>query len=146
MIKCFVLAIGFLFCTTARAIAGGCHDDPRLVGACFAVHGRVHLQRVTVLFWPVGTKRMFQVGLPGEKDAIGESFIPKNVMDQLSAESAVFGDFVVCPYTPDRPGVLGSVCIDSATNLVTGMSPSLRWYLQHREELNESPSPAGTRR
>jgi len=43
--------------------------------------------------------------------------LPRNVDAALSPDTDLFGDFVVCPFTPDTPGEMRMVCVDSAKNL-----------------------------
>jgi hypothetical protein len=72
---------------------------------------------VRLYLWPVGTKRMLGVtGGPILDDAIDLIF-PRN-LEFDSAGEAIFGDFEVCPFTPERKGHLQLVCIESATHLV----------------------------
>lgn len=91
-----------------------CKENPELVGECFTVHGRVGLSNGAHAFrlWVVGTKRMIAVSLEGEG-------VPGCVLEHISRGRArVFGDFLLCPFTEDRPGWMRLACIESAENLV----------------------------
>jgi hypothetical protein len=54
-------------------------------------------------------------GGPILDDAIDPIF-PRTL--KLSTGEDVYGDFEVCPFTPERKGHLQLVCIESATHLV----------------------------
>ena len=103
----------------AYAAPPACKENPKVVAACYSVHGRLSMGADTVrlYLWPVGTKRMLGVtGGPILDDAIDPIF-PRN-LEFDSAGEAIFGDFEVCPFTPERKGHLQLVCIESATHLV----------------------------
>lgn len=95
-----------------------CREHPKLVGKCFTIRGRMNYWNGTpsVRIWPVGTKRMLGVS-EGRFKIDGYVNLPAAIEAKLSWESDLFGDFVVCPFTPDEPGVMRLVCVDSATNL-----------------------------
>ena len=44
--------------------------------------------------------------------------MPTKLEEMLTLDTSVFGDFTVCPYTPERPGEMQMVCILEARNLV----------------------------
>lgn len=97
-----------------------CRSDPRVVGDCFPVRGRLHFANgnPALRMWIVGTKRL--LGVRDDEDLI----VPANLAKCLVPDSGdafertTFGDFVVCPFTADRPGRMRMVCIESAANLV----------------------------
>lgn len=96
-----------------------CKDNPKVVAACFSIHARANLgaNSVPIYLWPVGTKRRLGVtGGPTLDDSI-EPIYPKNLKFH-SANDDIFGDFEVCPFTPEKEGHLQLVCIESATHLV----------------------------
>jgi hypothetical protein len=90
--------------------AQACKTDPDIFGACFTVHGRLsawngsHSLRI----WRVGTKRIL-----GTRDEP----LPENLAKEMGWGVEAWGDFVVCPYTKERPGVMQSVCIESADHV-----------------------------
>ena len=43
--------------------------------------------------------------------------IPDDLEAKLSWDVNIFGDFVICPFQPDKPDVMRLVCVDFA-NLV----------------------------
>jgi hypothetical protein len=95
----------------AETRSRNCAADPDLVGTCFTVHGRLSRRSGTpsTRIWPVGTHRI--LGVSGE-------IIPDNVERQLRDDAEIFGDYRVCPLTPQQPGKMQSVCIDKAERLV----------------------------
>jgi len=99
------------------ASAQSCKNNPKIIGACYAIHGRatVGADTVRIYLWPVGTHRMLGVtGGPILGDAVAPIF-PSNL--KLRPGDQVFGDFEVCPFTPERKGHLQMVCVESATHL-----------------------------
>ena len=97
-----------------------CKGNPYVVGACYSIHGRLNLGADTVRLWlwPVGTKRYLGVtGGPTLDDSIDPVF-PQNLRFPHGDET-IYGDFVVCPFTPEQKGHMRLVCIESATHLVT---------------------------
>jgi hypothetical protein len=96
-----------------------CKGNPKVIDACFTVHGRVNLGADTIRLrlWPVGTDRLLGVASgPGIDDA-GEPIYPRNI--KLNEGDTIYGDFEVCPFTQERKGAMRFVCIESASNLVT---------------------------
>jgi hypothetical protein len=75
------------------------------------IHGRVLVRGDGwTSLWPVGTKRLMDVTemMPTNLSAIFEKKL----------DSVVFGDFEVCPMTPEKPGWLQGACIETASHLV----------------------------
>jgi hypothetical protein len=109
-----LLAVGI----TGIASAQSCKSNPKIIGACYTIHGSAALaaNTVRIYLWPVGTHRMLGVtGGPILDDAIAPIF-PPNL--KINLGERVYGDFEVCPFTPKREGHLQLVCIESATHLV----------------------------
>ena len=110
----------------SQKLSGNCEDKPRckenpkIVAECFSVHARANLgaDSVPIYLWPIGTKRRLGVtGGPTLDDSV-EPIYPKNLRFDSSGDS-IFGDFKVCPFTPEKKDHLRLVCIESATHLVT---------------------------
>jgi hypothetical protein len=96
-----------------------CQIHPNLIGQCFTIHGRLSRYNGTpsARIWEIGTKRLLGVSegrfvLPGYRN------IPKSLEDELSWDTDLVGDFVVCPFTLSRPNEMQLVCIESASNVV----------------------------
>jgi hypothetical protein len=97
----------------------GCKGNPRVVGTCYSVHGRLSpgADTIELRLWPVGTHRMLGVSDgPAINDAENPIY-PQNIIFRRGDET-IYGDFEVCPFTPEREGEMQFVCIESATHLV----------------------------
>jgi hypothetical protein len=102
-----------------------CHQHPSLIGSCVTVHGRMNYWNGTpsVRIWKVGTTRMLGVSEARFK-IDGYENLPGSLQSRLSWHTDLFADFVVCPFTPEKPGVMQLVCVDSATRLVVRARPA----------------------
>ena len=70
----------------------------------------------TVRIWPVGTKRI--LGISDYKFYVeGYENIPKELLEQLTWENAMYADFIVCPFADDKPGVMRLICVEKAENI-----------------------------
>jgi hypothetical protein len=102
-----------LLLLTATAFAVDCKDDPKVVAACFVVHGRMYNSSGGSLarIWRIGTQRILGV--------TGPHNLPSNVEPLMTDfDHEVVADFLVCPYQKDRPGEMRMVCVQSATHVV----------------------------
>jgi hypothetical protein len=92
----------------------GCRTNPEIVSACFTIHARVFMSNGTpsIRMWPVGTKRILGV-LPSEAE-----IMPDVVRRNVNWTTRVYGDYEVCPFTPEKVGEMRFVCIESASNLI----------------------------
>ncbi len=71
----------------------------------------------SVRIWRVGTKRI--VGVSEQRFSVaGYCNLPPSIHERLSWDSDLFADFVVCPFTPEEPGIMQLVCVDSAKHIV----------------------------
>jgi hypothetical protein len=123
----FVLLCGLTEAAVAQET--GCATDPHVVDACFDVHGRLAIYANSRLYlWPIGTHRMLGVEYPPEMNQ-EDLPLPANVEKAVSTPSlygltaTVYGDFRVCPFTHDEPGLLRLVCIDRGSHLVLRPPP-----------------------
>ncbi len=98
-----------------------CKGNPRVVGECYMIHGRATFGNGTpaLRIWPVGTNRMLGV----TADDAEEPIAPKEMLKFDPDLEGIFGDYEVCPLTPERKGHMQMVCVQSAKNLVTKHSP-----------------------
>jgi hypothetical protein len=87
-----------------------CKTDPDIIGACFKIHGRLSMWNgtPTMRIWRVGSNRIL-----GTRDEP----LPANLAKEIDWDTEAWGDFEVCPYTKDRPGVMQTVCIESAEHV-----------------------------
>ena len=113
--KCAVVALFLL--TAWTAAAQSCKSDPKAVASCFTVHGKMYnANRGSVArIWKIGTKRVLGV----TRD------LPESVAAYMGGDldDVLYGDFLVCPYTKEKPGVMQLVCVESVKNVVKGKRP-----------------------
>ena len=97
-----------------RRASQPCRAQPALVGKCFHVYGRLALYNgaPTIRLWRAGTKRV--LGVSGGYARDGYSSIPDALEQQLSWETELWGEYLVCPYTRRQPGEMQLVCIEAA--------------------------------
>jgi hypothetical protein len=102
-------------CHPANAVAAPllmeCAPDAQPTEPCLSVHGRLYFTNgIPVRIWVVGTKRVLGVNNADQLHPM--------IQKHLGFGSTLYGDFSVCPLSPDVPGQLRYVCIQSAENLV----------------------------
>jgi hypothetical protein len=113
------LFVALVLVIPAFAAQPKCKGSPKVIGACYSVHGRVSLGADTVRLWlwPVGTKRMLGVTAGPRLDDADDPIFPRNLKFN-SGDEDIYGDFEVSPYTLERKGAMQLVCIESASKLV----------------------------
>ena len=123
--KLGVLAVAILSVFPASAATGQCKNNPRVVGACYVVHGRATFGPGTpaLRIWPIGTHRMLGVTAGPIADDADDPIAPKNMLVGPNVQG-IFGDFEVCPFTPEQKGHMQMVCVESAKKLVVKRWPS----------------------
>jgi hypothetical protein len=96
-----------------------CKGNPKVVGRCYSIHGRLTRGADTVglRLWPVGTKRMLGVTGGPELDDAVEPIWPQSLKFDHGDE-VIYGDFEVCPFTPERNREMQLVCIESASHVL----------------------------
>lgn len=109
-----------VFSLAARGAAESpreCQSNAKLVGACYIVHGRATFGAGTpaLRIWPIGTKRMLGVTAGPVADDADDPIVPKSLA--FDPKKQAFGDFEVCPFTPERKGHMQMVCVQSVKNL-----------------------------
>ena len=122
------LVILFLLITSSSASAQSpaaeskeksCRAHPQLIGRCFTVRGRLSIYNGTpaLRLWRVGTRRV--LGLSEQRFSMtGYRNVPEYIESQMNQDVAIFGDFLVCPFTRSHPGEMQLVCIEAGKNLV----------------------------
>jgi hypothetical protein len=96
-----------------------CREHPQLIGKCFNVRGRLSVYNgvPAVRLWRIGTRRV--LGISEQRFSLPEyRNLPEDLMKQLNGESEIFGDFLVCPFTPAKPREMQLVCVESAKDVV----------------------------
>ena len=107
------LAVGALLLAVKAAFGSAitmeCAPDSQPTQPCRAVHGRLSVSNgIPVRIWIVGTKHVLNV-----RNELNEA-----VWRYLSFETSLYGDFLVCPLSPEVPGHMQPVCVQSAERLV----------------------------
>lgn len=89
-----------------------CKTDPDIIGACFTSRGRLSVWNgaPSLRIWRVGTKRIL-----GVED---DHPLPENLAKQMDFGVEAWGDFELCPFTREHPGVMQMVCVESAAHLI----------------------------
>jgi hypothetical protein len=67
---------------------------------------------------------MFGVTAGPIADDADDPIFPKNVAKLFTGLSTVYGDFEVCPFTPERKGFMRMVCVESASHIIVKHWPS----------------------
>jgi hypothetical protein len=113
-----------IFCCLIYSVAmaspnsGTCATDKRLSGPCFMIRGRLSLSNgnPSVRIWVVGTSRILGVS-EGRFPPEDYSGLPQQ-LGSLKWDINYFGDYTVCPFESDTPGVMRLVCVDSVEHLI----------------------------
>jgi hypothetical protein len=96
-----------------------CSEHPQLVGRCFTVHGRLSIYNGSpaLRIWKLGTRRV--LGISDQRFSVaGYRNVPVDIERQINQDVAIFGDFLVCPFTRSKPREMQLVCIETGKNLV----------------------------
>ncbi|HJX91209.1 MAG TPA: hypothetical protein VJ372_11980 [Pyrinomonadaceae bacterium] len=96
-----------------------CSKHPQLVGTCFTVRGRLSVYNgaPALRIWRIGTKRI--LGISEQRYAVpGYRNVPENIRAEIDQDKALFGDYLVCPFTKPKENEMQMVCIEKVTNLV----------------------------
>lgn len=111
-----VLILGATSKIWAQSNAIRCVSHPNRVGECRKVHGRLSAFNGAPTFrvWVIGTKRVLGIS---DRDA-SPSFekLPASLRKEVSFEHSVIGDFLFCPFSAEKPGVMQFGCVESAEN------------------------------
>jgi hypothetical protein len=101
-------------------MAKGCKSNPRLVGKCFVVRGRLSAYNGNPTFriWRKDTSRFLGV-VPSEDPRS----LPAELRGIASFEHDAFGTFTVCPFTPSKAGVMQFVCVESVRDVQVHARP-----------------------
>jgi len=119
MKACLVMAVILAGASAEADSKTQCKGNPKVVGACNVVHGRLRFGNGTpaLRIWPIGSKRLLGVTAGPVADDADEPIYPEKVKKLVRGEEDIYGDYEVCPFTPQKRGEMQMVCINSATNL-----------------------------
>ena len=105
--------------TAPQANEKSCREHPQLIGNCFTVRGRLSIYNgaPALRIWRVGTRRV--LGISEQRFSVaGYRNVPEYIESQTDQNVAIFGDFLVCPFTRSHAGEMQLVCIQEGKNLV----------------------------
>ena len=95
-----------LLLTKAFGEGPKCKGNRRVVSACYVVRGRMTFGAGTpaLRIWPIGTRRMLGVTAGPHADDASDPVLPDELKRLITGHEAIFGNFEVCPFTPERKG------------------------------------------
>ena len=96
-----------------------CSANPMITGSSFVVHGRLSRYNgsPTLRIWIIGTHRLLGVS-GGRFYKKGYRNLPQAMEEKLDWDNALYGDFLIFPFTKSQAKVMQLVCIESVKNLV----------------------------
>ena len=104
----------------AIAQDANCRLSARRVGACFAVHGRLYfaIGSPEIRLWPSGTHRVLGIlAADGNDQGVLSEAMLERLWGGRDLPSQIWGDYEVCPLSPEQPGRMQMVCLASAAKL-----------------------------
>ena len=95
-----------------------CRHNPNINGKRFTVHGTMKMYdgAPTVRIRRTDTHRMLGVS-EGRFAVDGICNLPRWLEKKLDWDREISGEFVVYPFTEDKPGAMRMVCVDTASHL-----------------------------
>ena len=95
-----------------------CRHNPNINGKRFIVHGTIKMYdgAPTVRIRRSDNNRMLGIS-EGRFAVDGICNLPRWLEKKLDWDREISGDFVVYPFTDDKPGVMRMVCVDTASHL-----------------------------
>src|ERR1700722_7567570 len=94
----------------SASFAETCKDEPGLVGDCYAAHGRLRFYNGTpsARIWLFREKRM--LGIHDDK-------LPSTIVPYADMNTEITGDFLVCPFTQQKPHTMQMVCVQDVAHM-----------------------------
>ena len=103
----------------AEEDARQCKGNPKVIGECFVVHGRLaRYFNSQVKLWPVGSKHLMHLGPLNYEYTPFPKYMADLFFEIQGTPSRLFGDYLVCPFSEMDENSGQSICIESATKLV----------------------------
>ncbi len=59
--------------------------------------------------WRIGTSRIL---------GVHDDIMPESLTTKMDWDTEAYGDYDVCPFTPERRGEMQMVCIEGAENVI----------------------------
>ena len=118
---CFAVIAALLSSASVCHGTPQCKSNPKVVAACYTIHGRAQFGSGTPTLrnWPNGTKRMLGVTAGPHADDAEDPICPKEML--IDPNQVLFGDFEVCPFTPERKGEMQMVLTARSVSITTGV-------------------------
>lgn len=115
------LAIALAAINASASLAEGknsCATDTRVVEPCFTVRGRLAAYNgaPNIRIWVVGTHRVLGIS-QGRYAPSGYDMLPSGMPQAIEPEAFYFGNFTVCPFTKEEPGLMRMVCVAAVDKL-----------------------------
>lgn len=120
--RCAIAGVVFAFLLSsgpsrAEKNEESCARDSRVVAPCYDVHGRL----------AVSANLRAYIGVPASKRRLGvvmrentggmTTMWPAVIGENITLDNVIWADYRVCPFTPQKPGVMQMVCIESVSNM-----------------------------
>jgi len=113
----YIFVLFFCFHCFSSYADDMCANNKHVVEECYNVRGKLIVHANMRLYLHTEGKRLLAVYYyPDVPEP--ELALPKNVSEMLEANKQLSGDYKVCPFTPQAPGKMQIVCINSAKNLI----------------------------
>jgi hypothetical protein len=114
-----MVSISFAQKDSLKSECKPCREHPLVNGPKFIVHGVMQVWNgmPSVRIWKIGTKRILGVS-EGLDYREGFCNLPTWLGVKLNTVNEIIGDFVLYPFTEDKPGIMRFVCVDTAYNLI----------------------------
>jgi hypothetical protein len=113
-------AVAVLWPCAILAQDATCRSSARRVGECFTVHGRLYFtpDSPEIRLWRIGTHRVLGVLAPDGSD---QHVLSEALLERLwgggDRPGRIYGEFEICPLSPDQPAHMQMACLASASRL-----------------------------
>lgn len=116
---CIIFQLLLIPCSISQEETKSCRNHPMVTGECFLFWGRMQLYEESprVRIWRVGTTRVLGI-MDDEYQLEGYENVPGDLVGQIDWNTAMFGDFTVCPFADDIPRKMRPICVEKAENTV----------------------------
>ncbi len=119
VMTCIIFQLLLIPCSISQEETKSCKNNPLVTGKCFLFWGRMQLYEESphVRIWRVGTTRVLGV-MDDEYKLEGYENVPSDLVGRIDRNTAMFGDFTVCPFADDVPHRMRPICVEKAENTV----------------------------
>ncbi|MBN2320938.1 MAG: hypothetical protein JXR49_17800 [Acidobacteria bacterium] len=119
VVTCIIFQLLLVSFCISQDETKSCRNHPMVTGECFLFWGRMQLYEESprVRIWRVGTTRVLGV-MDDEYQLEGYENVPSDLIGRIDWNTAMFGDFTVCPFADDIPHRMRPICVEKAENTV----------------------------